>query len=438
MFGNTSSYPLAQPRPIVHIDCDAFFTSVEQALRPSLKGKPVITGKERGIVACASYEAKALGVKRPMKLWDAKKMVKDLICLPSDYESYSLYSKRMFSILREFTPEVEEFSIDEAFVDLSGLAARYKTTNEEIARSMKNAIQGQLGLTVSAGLSYSKTLAKIASKHQKPDGFTVLPLEKLHTFLPGVFLDRVCGFGYSSVMKLQRMGLHNVWDYAQKDEAWARKILGKIGVELLLELQGKAVYALNKEEKTDYDSIGKVKTFTPASTDRNFIRAQLVRNMESAFIKLRRYNLRVNKIGVHLRLQDFNSVGCEEDLIYPTASFSEVLPVAMKLFDRLYKESTPYRLTGVWLGGLEKDHSRQHTFLEEERKLEQRSAVEAVIDKASEKYGKHKLYTGTCLWLNNHKQHVAERGDLPLRKKERLFGETFRKYLAIPIWQITV
>ena len=109
------------PSPIIHLDCDAFFTSVEQALHPELKGKPVVTGKERGIVACASYEAKALGVKRPMRLWEAQKLLPQLICLPSDYETYSLISKRMFEIIRRFTPTVEEYSIDEAFAELSGL-----------------------------------------------------------------------------------------------------------------------------------------------------------------------------------------------------------------------------------------------------------------------------------------------------------------------------
>ncbi len=437
MFGNTNSCPLARPKPIIHIDCDAFFTSVEQALNPELKGKPVITGKERGIVACASYEAKALGVKRPMVLHEARKMVKDLICLPSDYESYSLYSKRMFSIIREFTPEVEEYSIDEAFVDLSGLENRRKSY-AEIAWEIKDAIQRQLGLTVSVGLSTSKTLAKIASKHQKPNGFTHVPLENLREFLPCVPLERVCGFGPSSVRKLENKGIRNVWEYSQKPEIWARKILGKIGVELLYELQGKAVYGLVKEEKTDYDSIGKVKTFTPASANRDFVRAQLIRNMESAFIKLRRYNLRVKTVGVHLRRQDFTSTGAAADLDQPTTSFRDAFDTVMNLFDRVFERGVAYRLTGIWLGGLEKDRSAQHTFFEDPVQSGKRRAVDAVIDQASARYGKHQLYMGTGLWLKKHKQHVAERGDLPTRKKHRLYGETFRQYLKIPIWNVKV
>lgn len=439
MFGNTNSYPLAVPKPIAHIDCDAFFASVEQALCPELKGKAVVIGKERGIAMAASYEAKAQGITHPMPLFKAKKIIKDLVCLPSDYESYSLFSKRMLSIIREFTSEVEEFSIDEAFVDLSGApGCQDEAGCERTVRRMKEEIQAQLGLTVSVGLSFSKTLAKIASRHQKPNGFTVISLKDLPFFLPGVPLQRVCGFGPSSVMKLQRLGIHNVWEYAQKPEAWARKVLGKIGVELLLELQGKAIYGITKEEKTDYGSIGKTKTFTPASSEREFVRAQLVRNMESAFIKLRRYDLRVKTIVVYLRRQDFTSAGCDGNLERPTSSFQEAFPLVMKLFDRVFTEDTPYRLTGIILAGLEKDRSEQHGLFESRRQTEKQRAVDAVIDEASVKYGKHKLHTGTGLWLKKYKKTVADRGDLPWRKKERLKGETFRKYLEIPIWRIKV
>ena len=109
------------PRAILHLDADAFFASCEQAIHPELRGKPVITGKERGIVAAASYEAKARGVQRGVRLWDVKKLCPDAVILPSDYETYSLFSVRMFEILRRFSPDVEEYSIDEAFVDLTGL-----------------------------------------------------------------------------------------------------------------------------------------------------------------------------------------------------------------------------------------------------------------------------------------------------------------------------
>jgi DNA polymerase-4/DNA polymerase V len=121
------------PRAIAHVDCDAFFASVEQAVNPKLKGKPVITGKERGIVAAMSYEVKHRGVARGMKLTEALQICPEAIVLPNDYETYSLFSKRFYGILRRFTPDVEEYSIDEAFADLSGLRRVYRAGYEEIA-----------------------------------------------------------------------------------------------------------------------------------------------------------------------------------------------------------------------------------------------------------------------------------------------------------------
>jgi nucleotidyltransferase/DNA polymerase involved in DNA repair len=162
------------PCAIVHIDGDAFFTSCEEAIHPELKGKALITGGERGIVACASYPAKKLGIKRGVPLHEARKICPGLIILPSDYETYSLFSRRMFSIMRRFTPDVEEYSIDEAFADITGMRRVLHSSYEEIALMMKKEIERELGITVSVGLSITKVLSKVASKYLKPAGMTVI------------------------------------------------------------------------------------------------------------------------------------------------------------------------------------------------------------------------------------------------------------------------
>ncbi|MSR78346.1 MAG: DNA polymerase IV [Candidatus Omnitrophica bacterium] len=426
------------PRPIIHIDCDAFFTSVEQALHPELKGKPVVTGKERGIVACASYEAKALGVKRPMRLWEAKKLLPQLICLPSDYETYSLYSKRMFSIIREFTPDVEEYSIDEAFADLSGLRRIYRTGYPEIAFKIKQKIEAELGLTVSVGLSASKILAKIGSKHQKPNGFTVIRASELHQFLPQVALDRVCGFGPNTVALLMKKGVRNVWDYVSRPELWAKQLLGKIGVELWHELRGDSVYPIVMQEKTDYDSISKTKTFTPPSSDKDFVRAQLIRNMESAFIKLRRYRLRAKWICIFLRNQEFKSWGTEAQLDRSTSSIFEAAPLVNQLFAQVFRDNVAYRLTGIVLSKIEPDQATQYSLFDDIPRIQSLRSIDRVIDEVNELYGKHKLHLGTSLWLGQHKQHISARGDLPERKMDLMKGETVRQRLGIPVWDVKV
>ncbi len=426
------------PRPIVHIDCDAFFTSVEQALHPELKGKPVVTGKERGIVACASYEAKALGVKRPMRLFEAREILPDLICLPSDYETYSLYSKRMFSIIRRFTPEVEEYSIDEAYAELSGLRRVYHTGFIEIARQIKNAIQRELGLTVSVGLSASKILAKIASKENKPDGFTVFRARDLHEILPRIALERVCGFGPNTVALLTKKGIRNVWDYVSRPEIWAKQTLGKIGIELWHELRGESVYPIVTQEKTDYATISKCKTFTPPSSEKEFVRAQLLRNLESAMIKLRRYQLEAGGLSIYLRTQEFRSSGLEALFDHAVSSAFEAARMVNFLFDQLFDSGTLYRLTGVVLFKLKAKCTTQYSLFDNVPKIQALRKIDQVIDEAAGFYGKHALHLGTGLWLGKHRQHISERGDLPIRKQNLLKGETFRQRLSLPIWKVVV
>ena len=183
------------PNAILHIDGDAFFASCEQAIHPELKGRPVITGKERNIVASMSYEAKAFGIKRAVALWEAKKLCPGVVILPSDYETYSLISKRMFGILRRFTPAVEESSIDEGFAELNGLRRIHRTSYPEIAARIRETIEKELDIPISAGLSVTKILAKLASKYKKPHGFTVVPGYKIHEFLKNIPCRRFAGSG---------------------------------------------------------------------------------------------------------------------------------------------------------------------------------------------------------------------------------------------------
>lgn len=420
-------------KPIIHIDCDAFFTSVEQALHPEYQGKPVVTGKERGIVACASYEAKALGVKRPMRLYEAQRQCPGLICLPSDYESYSLFSKRMMGIIKEITPEVEEYSIDEAFAELSGLRRLYRKGYAEIALDIKNAIEKDLGLTVSVGLSSSKILAKIASKEQKPNGFTVFPAYDLHKILPKIALDKVCGFGPNTVALLQKRGMRSVWDYVSWPEAEAKKLLGKIGVELWHELRGDPIYPINTEEKDDYATISKCKTFTPASADKDFVLAQLIRNFESAFIKLRRYHLSAKGFTVYLRRNDYSSLGLRAEMERHTASTMDASKIIHRLFDSIFEPDTPYRLTGVVLDKIQKSTLNQMSLFDDAGKIQSFQRIDNVIDEVNARYGKHALSLGPALWLKAHKQHLNHRGDVPWRKGALFRGETFRQRIGLPM-----
>jgi DNA polymerase IV len=419
------------PKAILHIDCDAFFASCEQARNPSLKGKPVITGKERGIVSCASYAAKARGVSRGIRLHEVKKIIPDAVIIPSDYELYSIYSERMFAILREFSPDVEEYSIDEAFCDITGMRRLYHTSYENIALLIQKKIQKDLDITVSIGLSPSKTLAKICSGYNKPSGMKALPGYGIGSFLKKIPLSEVCGFGHNTVELLNRYGLKCVFDFIDKPLNFAEGVLGKIGRGLWLELRGHYVYQINTLKKEKYLSISKTKTFSPASKNRGFIRAQITRNIESACIKLRRHRLCARRLLAFLKTEDFRGFGLQATLTRHTSSTMEFAKALGGLFDDLYQDFA-YRASGVVLSDILPEGHHQRDLFDDPIRVERVEKVGQIIDQIAEKYGKHTLHLASSNPLHKGlKKHP--RNSLSWRQKNLVKGETRRQRLNIPL-----
>jgi len=419
------------PRAIAHIDADAFFASVEQALHPEFKDKPVITGAERGIVAAASYEAKALGVKRGVSLSDVTRICPNCILLPSDYETYSLFSKRMFSILRRFSPQVEEYSIDEAFVDLTGTRRLHRTGYKEIGEMIMNAVEQELGITVSVGISLSKSLAKLCSKFRKPNGLTAVPGRQIHLLLAQTKLSQVWGFGPNSVALLEKQGLKTALDFVEKDESFIERLMGKVGVDIWNELRGEYFYPIDTELIQKQASISKFKTFTPASNQRSIIFARALRNLESACIKARRHGLAAKKIVVCLRQQNFSTQGMEAKLNRPTASPLELMGTFKQLFDQVYKSGLMYRATGIVLAELTDSPSFQLGLFEDPVRAMHVRDVFTAVDEANRRFGKHTVFIADGLNLGT--QHSGDRGRVARRKTDLLRGETPRQRLKIPL-----
>lgn len=422
------------PRAIVHIDADAFFASVEQAINPKLKGKPVVTGKERNIVAAASYEAKALGIKRGVALWDAKKMCPDLVILPTDYETVSIFSKRMFEIMRRYTPTVEEYSIDEGFLEITGLRRLHHAPYRTIAQLIQKDIHRELGITVSVGLSVSKVLAKIASKMNKPAGFVSISMRDIESILKTVPAEEVWNIGPNTAALLRRHGMHTALEFANKPREMIVRLLTKQGIEVWQELNGESVLPVTAEEKTSYQSISKVKTFTPPSSEKNFVFSQLVKNIENACIKARRFNQSASKIVIFLKRYDHRAFGLEAKISRPSAYPMELLPMAKQLFESLFLQNTNYRATGVILCDLVTVKQIQPTLFEDQNKIVKIKSVYKVADELREKYGKHTIHHALSL-LAQKTQHLTSRGDMPNRKLNLLKGETKRRRLPLPFLQ---
>src|SRR5215467_2811407 len=422
------------PRAIVHIDGDAFFASCEQSRRPKLQGRPVVTGKERGIAASMSYEAKARGVTRGMRLADIRKRCPDAVILPSDYETYSLLSTRFFAIVRRYTPEVEEYSIDECFADLTGLRRPLRMSYLQIAEQIKKDLDSELGFTFSVGLAPNKVVAKIASKWEKPSGLTAIPGKELHRYLAKLPVEKVWGIGHQTTALLNKHGVQTALQFAQRPETWVKKYCSKPFHQIWQELNGAYIFELVTGEHETYHTIQKVKTFTPPSNHRDTVFAQLAKNIENACIKLRKYRLATERVLVFLRSQDFHDTGRELDLSGPTSFPNDILRVVSPAFDDLCAPGTLYRATGVILCKLSEAYYGQLDLFGEVIRLQRLSNLYESVDTLREKYGKHTVFLGASFLAHQNAQHDGERGHLPERRHALLPGETARKRLGIPMF----
>lgn len=422
------------PRAMIHIDADAFFASVEQARNPELKGKPVITGKERNIVASMSYEAKALGIARGTPLNEVKRICPQAVLLPSDYETYSLLSKRFFSIVRKYTPDVEEYGIDECFADITGMRRPLKKSYPSIARSMKDELDAAFGFTFSVGLAPNKTIAKIASKWQKPSGLTVIPGRDIHRYLQDMPVEKVWGIGPHTTAYLNKLGIRTALQFASKPEDWVKERFSKPFYETWRELNGYSAIGLDTEEKETYASIQKVKTFTPPSSDPEFVFAQLSKNIENATMKARRYHLAAGRAIFFLKTQDYRGNGIEVRFSRPTAFAHEVVHAMGPVFNKLFDPRERYRSTGVVLFKLTEDTITQPDLFGVTARIERTAKVYEAVDGVRIKYGKHTLFLGSSFYAHSFAQHLGERGDVPQRREDLFKGETARQRLGIPMF----
>lgn len=422
------------PRAVIHIDADAFFASCEQSRNPKLKGRPVITGKERNIVASMSYEAKARGVVRAMRLSEVRRICPDAVFLPSDYETYSMLSQRMFSIVRRYTPDVEEYGIDECFADITGMRRPLKMDYRRIGRAIKEELDRTFGFTFSIGLAPNKTIAKIGSKWQKPSGFTAIAGRDIHSFIEDLPVEKVWGIGPQTTAYLHKLGITTALQFARRREEWVKERFSKPFFETWQELNGGFAKELELEEKDTYASIQKVKTFTPPSSDRDFVFAQLSKNIENATMKARRYHLAAGRAILFLKTQDFRGAAAEVRFSRVTAFPHEVVAALEPAFDKLFKPSQLYRSTGVVLFRMEDDTIIQPDLFGVTAKIERVSKAYEAVDAVRRKYGKHTIFLGSSFAARHFGQHLGERGDAPERKDDLFKGETARQRLAIPMF----
>lgn len=359
------------PNVIAHVDGDAFFASVIQAEYPSLRGKPLVTGSERGIATAISYEARKFGITRGMPIFQIKRDFPSVIVVESDYRLYSLYGSEMFKILREFTPWVEEYSVDEAFIDLKGMRYAFRTGYAEIAAQAKDKIEKTLGLTVSMGVSLNKSLAKLASAQGRPSGFTVCDGKQIEDLLVKSPIETVWGIGRQTTAYLQKQGIFTAYDFAKLPEESILR-LAKPYKEIWKELRGNKIFTLDTDPKNSYKSMLSSRTFPKATNKKEFLWAKVLAHAEHVFARARKFGYTAGKIHIFLKNKNFKyftyQVAPYAKIAYPIEARDEI----RKGFEAIYNPSDLYRTAGCSISDFAKAEESQMALFQNTNPMEEK------------------------------------------------------------------
>jgi DNA polymerase-4 len=339
-------------RKIIHVDMDAFFASVEQRDDPSLRGKPVAVGgsSARGVVAAASYEARRFGVRSAMPSLTAKRLCPDLVFVKGRFDAYREVSQRIRAIFRRYTPHVEPLSLDEAYLDvtddLMGIGSATR-----IAERIRAEIRAETGLTASAGVSYNKFLAKLASDHHKPDGLCVIRPGEGAAFVAKVPIRRFHGVGPRGAEKMARLGIATGSDLAGKDLAFLKTHFGSFAEYLYRAARGIDLRPVRADRVRK--SLGGERTFGHDISAASALRATLDDIVDIVWARIEEAEARGRTVTLKLKFTDFRIMTRARSLAAPVRDKSEFARTARAILDEALPLPLPIRLMGLTLSGLE-------------------------------------------------------------------------------------
>ncbi len=376
-------------RSVLHVDMDAFFASVEQQTYPFLRGKPVgVCGDPDGrtVVAAASYEAKRRGVKTAMTLPEARRLCPDIILVAGDPTKYVDTSVRILAIYARFTDLVEVFSIDEAFLDVTASCHLFGG-DLAVARSIKQAVRGQFGLSCSVGVAPNKLLAKLASDMEKPDGLTVIRPEAVPELMARTPVEDLCGIGRQTRTKLNALGVRTCAELGRYPERELVRLFGVIGHHLHKMGLGEDESPVQPYyHEPEAKSMGHSFTLDRDTRDPALIRRHLLQLSEQVGRRLRRDSYAGRTVALVLRYADFSTVVRQRSLKEPLNDGCRIFEVATKLFEELYRPPRYVRLLGVSVSGLVRTRPPADLFSEERRE-----SLFAAADAVNDRYGEFSM-----------------------------------------------
>ncbi len=405
---------------IAVVDCDSFFVSCEQNETPELWGKPVcVLSNNDGCVIARSKEAKKLGIRMGMPYFMAKKQFPSAVYLSGNHDLYSVKSKQIMQMLYEYSPEIEQYSIDEAFLNFKGLQKFYQKDYFEMAVFIRAEIKEKTGIPVSIGVSRTKTLAKLASKRAKnsDEGVYVISSSMISKELENTQVGDVWGFGKNITPLLLKHGVTNALEFINFSDSMLKRLLGKRGIEMKKELSGELVYPINMEY-TLPKSIQHTSSFPEFTSDKTYIKNALNIHIHSTCKKLRRSahdnsGMKCNAVMVMLRTKDFQVYTDKTTLSSPTNWEFDVGAAAAELFEKLYNPSMIYRSCGVVLFNLTTDSESQLSLFDAPINNEKAEKLANCLDNLENKFGRNIVTTGfyKATKRNRHCEEVHSTDD---------------------------
>jgi DNA polymerase-4 len=368
---------------ILHVDMDAFFASVAERDNPELKGKAVVIGMgARGVVSAANYEARKFGIHSAMPVSRARRLAPHAIFLPVDMARYQEVSSHVMEIFDSFTPWVEPVSVDEAFLDVSGVQ-RLLGTPREIAMAIRAKVESQEGITCSVGIAPSKFIAKLASQHCKPNGMLEITSDRILTFLHPLPIQAMWGVGPKTAETLERLGLRTIEDIANLPRATLIRALGQASGASLYEL----AWGRDYRDVTPHDaekSISSAETFPQDLDDPAQILTEFLRLTERSSARLRDKDLFAKTVSIKVRFADFSTINRSKTLSLPIDGTQEIYEVVKGLYEGLRIDRARLRLVGVSLENLSQGAPEQMVLGARESGWRQ---ADGAIDRARARFG---------------------------------------------------
>ncbi len=348
---------------ILHADLDAFYASVEQILNPALKHKPILVGgrpESRGVVATASYEARAFGIRSAMPMRRAVQLCPHAIIVPPNFAQYKAFSARVMAILKEYSEVLENVSLDEAYIDISN-NVKIPSDALNIGLEIKNQVKLETGLIISIGISSNKTTSKIASDLNKPDGLVFIPLGQELKLTSHLNVNKIPGIGPKSTQKLNQLGINTIGQLCAQPTDFFTRIFGSQGNKIQWKSSGN--YKERLQTVRNPKAISTETTFREDIIDKRSITEELHQLTSKLANNAIDKSIKGKTIRIKVRFEDFTTHTSQTTLVSPTNELEILREASLYLLDRILVQPRPIRLLGISLSNFDNEPSIQLTLL---------------------------------------------------------------------------